>query len=70
MGWLVRWMAALGMAFGWSVALAPAAPAAATPLPVCFAEYTGDNTTDFSSTDAQAVRDAVASSSWPARAPA
>lgn len=31
------------------------------PVPnVCFAEYTGDNTTDFSSPDAKALRDAVA----------
>jgi uncharacterized repeat protein (TIGR01451 family) len=32
----------------------------APPTPYCFTEYTGDNTTDFSSADAQAVRDAVA----------
>ncbi|MBI1293414.1 PKD domain-containing protein [bacterium] len=35
----------------------------ATPTPVCFTEYTGDNVTDFSSADAQAVRDAVAAAS-------
>jgi len=34
-----------------------------TATPECFTEYTGDNITDFSSADAQAVRDAVAAAS-------
>ena len=62
-----------GMAIALGIALLPVATVAAFVAPpdagerdrapiadLCFTEYTGDNTTDFSSSDASAVRSAVA----------